>query len=137
MTDKPIAQVDERVIATMDEGNIHYMRVVLRDCEIDRIAKAVVAAYTPSQPIAGFRDAIFDVLRFHDVSEQCFAEIAMLTHAVPSQHSELVDEAYAALERCNWAAHIGVTAARKMDWVDAYAEQLIAALRAPNTKDTK
>ena len=31
--------------------------------------------------VAEVRSAVFEVLRRHDVSEQCFAEVAMVTHA--------------------------------------------------------
>lgn len=35
------------------------------------------------------RSAVFNVLRRHEVSEQCFAEVAMVTHAaLPLQQSD-------------------------------------------------
>ncbi len=94
----------------------------------------------PSQPVGDdyeqyrstLRSDIFDILRRHDVSEQCFAEVAMVTHAAamptPSGHSELADRLEAAMKEHKH--HVSSARGFPVDF--NLGKQVIAALRQTN-----
>ncbi len=83
------------------------LRAVARgSATVDAVMPTVRAALTRPQAgdgVGKLRSDIFEVLRRHDVSEQCVAEVAMLTHAARPQAVDGV-ELRAALEHefCGW-----------------------------------
>lgn len=62
------------------------------------LMKAAAAALSTPEPVNDsyklyLRSQIFAALRRHNVSEQCFADVAMITHAEPLSDSQPLDAA--------------------------------------------
>ena len=77
------------------------------------------------RPFTKLRADVFEVLRRHDVSDQCFAEVAAITYAAVAAHEPApVDPLLAAIAAA-WPA-----AGVKPEWLPKFAAELRARLPA-------